>query len=167
MAGGSVLDAAYLLLERMPQNEFALDLLETGFQTLMFVSWLPYDCQEWLRFEANQYHEGAGFGLVEMIFEVNPQHMKWLAYARNPPNGPKITVRSCPPSGPMRYEAQRNDWIGKNCPWEQWWLHPAHYDKCLALFSLWAELEIEKDMKQELEDLNDVLAQVDLGKLMT
>jgi hypothetical protein len=141
-----------------PENEFAVLILETGIEEVLVLERRTEDdiCS-WLRFEGNDYHDGAGFGIVEHIYEAPKAQKQWIEYAHEQ----KITVRGCPSKGVMRYDAQKNDYIGNAYAWEQYWISPAHFQNCVELHNLWMEHGIDAELKNHIETINDVLAKSD------
>ena len=147
-----------MLIEKHPDNEFAQLLMENGIEdVLVLEKRTELDILSWLRFEGNDYHDGAGFGLTENIFEAPRAQKQWLDYAQKE----KITVRGCPKKGQMRYDAQKNEHIGTAFPWDEFWGTPSHLNNCLELWNLWNDRAIDEDMKAHLEKIGDVLAKGD------
>jgi hypothetical protein len=147
-------DAIYQLLELHPENEHAVDLLNSGFQgVLVLVRETPEDVQVWLKSEGNDYHEGSGFSLPEQIFTAGPAQAKWLTFAK----GKAITVRSTPAKGPLRYDALREKFLEEHFPFDKYYGTYSHFKNCLELFNLWTELEILDTMKDVVHHLVDVL----------
>eukprot|EP00959_Pyramimonas_sp_CCMP1952_P356770 7470981-Pyramimonas_sp.AAC.1 len=102
MIGGATLAGAfYMACEQDPSNEHVKRIISEGFSGVnIWIKSMPPDSIEWFKNEANRWHRGSAFNLVEMLMEIPKAEAQWAAH-RTKHN---ITVRSCPSSGEFRYE---------------------------------------------------------------
>jgi hypothetical protein len=76
-----------------------------------FVSETPLDIMNWCKFEANENHDGASLGPLEMYDEVTPALVDWESHCNDRPEGQKIQASTCPTRGDLRYEKQKETHI--------------------------------------------------------
>ena len=73
---------------------------------------IPLGLNLWMKFEANQQHQGSSCSPSETIMDTQEAETGWEAYRK----GRKITVANCPPRGELSYPKLKANYIFQTLP---------------------------------------------------
>ena len=113
VSGGTVMEGIYLAITQQPNNPFCKLAVKDGIPgSLDFMESTPEDVLCWIKHQGNEWGSQAGYNIFDYANDTDGGERSWKLYK----DANMIKVQTCPNSGPLRYQKQKENFIMKMLP---------------------------------------------------